>query len=445
MQNKKRGWAAFCVTLLLLFLGYYSIVGNKMPEADLAQDNAERLVLWYTDETMTDYFNALALEYYESKGVRVEPVLKSGIDFLSEAAEAEEDKPDMLMVSNASLQEAVLLNIASEVRDTFNRKAYSPVAIKSCTNDYKIVAYPLCYDTVALAVNETYLKNYAKDQIESERAQEEAEEAFDEGREALETLDADEEEIELKAEEYIPESFAELMEFAENYDAPEKVKALLGWDTSDVFYNYFILGDSIELAGPAGDSEGLYRVEGSESQAALLMYKDLTDFFSLDEGESDYVSIRDAFARGEYVFAIAGTDILKSIDNAVLNGDMDCETEFYPLMAISDQIKAKPLSVTQTICVNSKSEHTGAAAGFAEYAVDEKRAQLLYDKAGKLMPQSGACGVNKAAAHFLKEYENSVPVPKLTTLSDFWMKLEIAFLEVREGEDVSLVLSKLAK
>ena len=37
----------------------------------------------------------------------------------------------------------------------------------------------------------------------------------------------------------IPANMDEMLAFADNYDAPENVEAVLRWDVSDIFYNYF--------------------------------------------------------------------------------------------------------------------------------------------------------------------------------------------------------------
>lgn len=423
--------------ILADFKGSSQMIISVAPVVD-----KDRLVLWYTDEGMSDYFNTLALQYKDETGIRLVPCLKSGIDYIEEITSADEI-PDVIMMSHSMLQEADMMLIAEEIPGEELAGRYCDTAISACRSSGKTIAYPLCYDTVALVVNKSYLATYAKDQLESAWAQEEADKAANEGREPREVASATEREIGKRVEEYIPNTFVDLMDMAENYDANENVKAVLGWDNSDVFYNYFILGDTIELAGADGDEDGRLSLVNGNSCEAMNRYKELTDFFSLDEEGVNYESIRDGFCRGEFVYSIVSTDILKMLKDAKSRGDFEWEYEIYPLPLVNDDIISKPLSMTQTLCVNQRGDNKEKAQAFAEYASDPERAQLLFEKAGRLMPAADATEVCEGAEVMLGEYLRSTPSPKLVTLSDFWMQLEIAFLKVQDGDEPEIVLLDL--
>ena len=47
-------------------------------------------------------------------------------------------------------------------------------------------------------------------------------------------------------------------------------------------------------------------------------------------------------------------------------------------------------------------------------------------------------------AIFFKEYERSVPLPKMVEATDYWVQLEIAFTRVWNGEDPYTVLKELS-
>lgn len=451
-KNTKRLQAAVVLLLTAVMLFEALTQGKDKPQAaaPVYQPHADRLILWYTDEGMTDYYTAIAVEYMEETGVSITPVLKSGIDYLEEVNDtAAEDKemPDIFALSNAALSEAHILGLIDEtpaLSEYVNEDRFPETTIRAVTSRGRKVAYPIYYETAFLICNKSYLKAYAKDQIEANRAQEAAD-SMEPGAEPEDTEDATIEEVEEMAESYIPKDFSSLCEFADNYDAPDGVKAVLGWDTEDVFYNYYVLGESIDLAGEYGDDADSLNVLNDESIGCMREYKSLADFFSLTEENISYADIRDGFVRGEFVFAVVGSDVLPALDQAVSGGLFTWEYEICPLPQVIDSVKASPLSVTQTLCVNKKSKKGADAERFAQYAADSKRAKLLYDRAGHLMPAYHKGEIHYGDRAVQGEYEDSIPVPKLPVLSDFWMKVELAFMDVRAGENPNNVLETLEK
>ena len=62
------------------------------------------LILWYTDESLTDYLNSSAIACLDKEGVRVEPVLKTGLEYVDEIYNAsisdEEVGPDLFIIGS---------------------------------------------------------------------------------------------------------------------------------------------------------------------------------------------------------------------------------------------------------------------------------------------------------------------------------------------------------
>ena len=54
-------------------------------------------------------------------------------------------------------------------------------------------------------------------------------------------------------EEALPKTIDDILAFADVYDAPEQVEAIFKWDVSDIFYNYFFVGNYIDVGGVSGD------------------------------------------------------------------------------------------------------------------------------------------------------------------------------------------------
>ena len=50
----------------------------------------------------------------------------------------------------------------------------------------------------------------------------------------------------MTADQLIPASVVDILTFADQYSTPENVEYFLRWDVSDIFYNYFFIGNCSE-------------------------------------------------------------------------------------------------------------------------------------------------------------------------------------------------------
>ncbi|MDE7240133.1 MAG: sugar ABC transporter substrate-binding protein, partial [Lachnospiraceae bacterium] len=265
----------------------------------------DTITLWYTDEALTDYLSSVALTYYENTDIHVELKLVSGLEYLetiNQNSLYNNEYPDMFIVGNDSLGKAYLSGLASEIKDTehvLTDSYFCETALNAVTYNGRYVAFPMYYETSYLLYNRTYLEQIARTEVlvewyearadagsagvDAENADdaetgadaENADSAGDDA-DAEDGADADDwaESLLLTEEEFlaspvfaqrvearilklVPESIEEIMNFAYEYDAPENVDSIFKWDVSDIFYNYFFAGDSIQIGGPAGDDPGV--------------------------------------------------------------------------------------------------------------------------------------------------------------------------------------------
>ena len=54
---------------------------SEAPDSGVV-DDPNTLVLWYTDDTLTDFLTSEGLLFQKETGTKVEPVLVSGVEFL---------------------------------------------------------------------------------------------------------------------------------------------------------------------------------------------------------------------------------------------------------------------------------------------------------------------------------------------------------------------------
>ena len=447
---------------------YFGIGSDRLAKLSPIPENAlvdkPTLNLWYTDESLSDFLAAAALDFSEGSEVRVIPRLVSGLEYLESINEASLDTsmvPDVYIVGNDSLEKAWLSGLASEVRETdyVTAENFPETALSAVTYQDHLIGYPFYYETSALVYNLTYLEEAAADQLQAEAdalAGQEAMAALDENGEPVQTdgseaegqaaeeTGASEAQISERTQALIPETIEDILTFADSYNAPEQVEAVFRWDVSDIFYNYFFIGNYVDVGGPHGDEEEQIDIYNLDAIRCLTAYQELTQYFSIDPEEVSYESVAQEFLDGKLVFTIATTDIISRLEEAAADGSFPYEYGVARVPDIDSELITRSLSVTNAVVVNGYSEKKDVANEFARY-LTETAAQKLYESSGKL-PANTQIGLpNEQAGIFAEEYAASVPIPKMMTTSNYWVQMEIAFTRVWNGKEVSAVLQDISE
>lgn len=435
----------------------------------------ETLYLWYTDEALTDYLNSVAVAYNDyQQDARVIPVYTSGAEYLetiNQASLHSEEVPDLYIVGNDSLEKAYLAGLASEIRVPEGvlpmENFYTDTAIHAATYHEKQIGYPFYFETSSFLYNKTYLEDWARAQIEAERdvAEAEAAEAAlaqngPEG-EAAESEEAqsgeaeaggldsvqsevDEAAVEQRVEEALPKTIDDILAFADVYDAPEQVEAIFKWDVSDIFYNYFFVGNYIDVGGISGDRDDFINIYNEDAIRCMRVYQNLNQFFSIDTEEISYAGVLQDFIDGKIVYTVVTTDALAKIEEAKENGEFQYEYGTSLLPDVNEELASRSLSVTQCVVVNGYSEHKDTANDFAVY-LSCYNVDNLYDRTGKMPARTNIDFENGNVQAFIAEYEKSAPNPKMIGTSNYWVEMEIAFARIWVGNDANAELKSLSE
>ena len=410
----------------------------------------DSVVVWYADENMTDYINAMAVAFHEEYNIRVIPQLHSGLDYLEsiyDTSVQEEEGPDVYIISNEALEKAYLSGLATEISDPdglVNSDHFSTSSLNAVTYQDKLVGYPYYFETSVLLYNKSYIEEMAKNQILAEASEEP-----EDGEEAQSTSeDADlkipQETIDAKVEELIPQTFDELLTFADSYDAPAAVEAVFKWDVEDIFYNYFFIGNYMDVGGPCGDTSQEVDIYNLDAIKAMQIYQDLNQFFSFESEDVAYASVIQEFIEGKLVFTTATSDIMKTLQAAKDDGSFAFDYGIAEIPDLNEELQTKNLSVTNTLVINGFSDKQEDANQFASYLAGEASSSL-YEKTGKIPAETEEACKDAKTAVFYQEYSNSVPVPKMMVTSNLWVQLEVTFEKVWNGSKVSKSLQSLSE
>lgn len=469
MTLKKRLIMILAIALLAGGLYGAGQLGMTVQQADEEEDtedflfgHRDTLYLWYADETLTDYLNSAAVSYGEYQDeVRVVPVYTSGLEYLETINQASlhtQEVPDLYIVSNDSLEKAYLAGLASEIAVPEGvlpiREILPDTAVRAVTYHDKPMGYPFYFETSAFLYNRTYLEDWVRAQMEAERDQEAAQESQEQAdsgeveeeiQQAAEETELSEEAVEARLEEALPHTIDDILAFADMYDAPEQVEAVFKWDVSDIFYNYFFVGDYIDVGGTNGDRSDSIHIYNEDAIRCLRVYQNLNQFFSIDTKEISYDGVLQDFIDGKIVYTVATSDALSRIEKAKEEGEFSYDYGVSVLPDVSEQLQSSSLSVTQCVAVNGYSEQKDKANDFAVY-LTMYNTDELFARTGKLPVYSqGTTYDNPNAAAYLEEYGDSVPMPKMIETSNFWVELEIAFAKIWTGDDANDSLRALSE
>ena len=461
---------------------------------------SDTIYFWYYDESMTDYINKAAVDFGEKNNVHVMPMLVTMDNYLEAVNNASVENnqlPDAYLLGHESLEMAYLTGLACEIDDPWDfcsSSYFSEAALNSVTYQGKKIAYPLSYNTCALIYNVDYLYDWAQQKAlavlkgegedygggdyfeeidektsgentegEGEKEEEKTEETSEGSSEEKETdpsLEVDPDLVpydELSEEEQVkvlearteetfenaaPDTLNELLTIADSYSAPTGVDGVMSWDVTDIMYNYWIVGDVMNLGGPSGDDKKQLLLSDEKVTNCLLRYQHLHNFFNIESSLVAYDKVIQDFIDGKMMFTIASVDSVAKLAEAQKEGALDFTYKYALIPAVDEDTDSIPMSMTEVVVVNGYSEKKDIANAFARYLTGEF-APELYLRTGKAACNIRANNDYENLDVFDAEYAKSVPLPKIIELENFWMEIEALFQRVWDGEDVETELSEL--
>jgi maltose-binding protein MalE len=447
-HNKvKKRLIGIIIILLLVAVGiagalfYQNSRGSDMDISAVAKK--ETIHLWYTDSDLTEYLSSKALEFYDNTDIRVDVNLVSGLEYLEAINKASiddgTDTPDIYIVSNDSLEKAYLAGLATELDESspvYDNELFSGAARNAVSYNGKYVACPMYFETSVLLYNKTYLDEIA------DAANGVNDETLVEGQE--DETESDQIQETVYTEDLIPDTIVDILNYADQYSTPENVDSFFSWDVSDIFYNYFFIGDYITVGGASGDDENDIDIYNTESISTLKVYQELNQFFSIDTKESSYEKTMQDFLDGKIIYTIATSDCLKRLDEAIASGEFGYEYGVSKLPDINIELSTKGMSVTNALVINGYSSHKEAAGRFMDFLVKDA-SDDLYGMSGKISAVIGSDNGNDNIKVFMDNYADSEPIPKMLETANFWVELEICFAKVWDGEDANTQLRSLSE
>lgn len=432
------------IMVALIILGSKGPLTVKEPENPEEEttwtSQKETIYVWYSDPNLESYVNSAAVSFGEAEGVRVIPVLKNTSTLLQDVYEAtmdpEQKTPDAYVINNDELEQAYLTGLATEIQNAsgmVNEVWYPLTALSAVTYHMKMVAYPFYYETSILVYNKDYIEMWLRQQADRETLVAEGYEEENEGGDWSENC---------VGEDGVPLTVEGLLKFADTFDAPEGVDGVMKWDVSDIFYNYWIVGNYLIVGGECGDDNLNVDIYNNETVECLKTYQDLSQFFFIEAENADSETVLQDFMEGRLVFTIGTTDVVKKLEQAKQDGILVYDYGVAKLPDVSETLKSRTLSVTDALAINGFSEHKDLANRFAEF-LTRANTPDLYSKSGKMATALQACRGDELLTTFMEQYAASISLPKMMEIGNLWLQLEALFAKVWDGEEILPLLQEL--
>ena len=422
---KSLGQRIIAVLIVILIMTQMLTVGisryNSLRENASTAGKDVSLTLWYTDAKLSEFMLESAKSYEESTGIPVNVQLISAVDYIEKISEetlVKEQGPDLFVAGSDLLQKALYAGLVDDqVKYSDAEIADIPKkAFDAATCDGKLIGYPFYFESCFLLYNQYYTEDW-------------------------------------------PVTVDQILEYADAFEASaatERVQSIFKWDVSDIFYNYFFVGEYVGLGGVHGDNKSELSLSEKKVIECLEYYQSLNEFFAIDEEKVHNEDVIQEFIDGKIVFTIAKTDAIARLEQAIADGNVpefQLETQrdedgnelpqrevdrFYGIGDIpnlTDELVTRGLSVTNSIVVNNYSPNRQFANDFAHY-LSYERADQLYEKTGKVSVCKSATIDNEDWETIMVQYAGSVEIPKIIEMSNYWILMEIAFANIWNGADI---------
>jgi maltose-binding protein MalE len=241
----------------------------------------------------------------------------------------------------------------------------------------------------------------------------------------------------------VPLTVDDILNIADTFDVPEGVEGVMKWDVSDIFYNYWFVGNYMTVGGTTGDDQTDININNSESVSCLEVYKSLNQFFSIESSTVDYETVLQDFIDGKTVFTIATVDGAKRLEEAVAGGDYPYVLKAATIPAVSPELQSRSMTVTNVVVINGYSKHKEAANEFAAFLTTEY-SKNLYERTGRAPALKTANFDHALLQTYMAEYEKGIPLPKMMSAGNYWLNLEVLFSKVWNGGEVPALLEELS-
>lgn len=358
---------------------------------ELQPEEGASLTLWFDNDTYNEEIVALWNAKYPNIPLTVVNVGTTDARQKNELEGPTGTGADVFVMAHdgvaVSAQAGNILEIdllADEVRSSFVENAIDAVSY-----DGKIYAFPLSMKTIVLFYN--------KDLVDTP-----------------------------------VDTWAEMKEFAAEYNDPSKNKFACIWQAVEPYYAHgFLGGYGYDLFGENHDDPDQLGWDTAEAAEGLAFYKTLQEeVYPVASADATWDAMNSMFSAGECPYVITGPWSIADFTSAGINFGIA------PLPKMDNGERPKTLSTVDTVCVSSYTKYPVASMLLAEFiATDYDALKLLYETKNELSAsiegQQLDFYVNDPFMTSIAVAVNdALPQPYIPEMSNVWSPYQKAIIAV---------------
>ena len=225
--------------------------------------------------------------------------------------------------------------------------------------------------------------------------------------------------ITLLGSDPVPQTFEEIIAFAEKWNNPRSNRYALRWPVEDAYYNYFFLtAGGMSLFGPDMDDYRNPGWDSSEAAEGLRFYQSLRRIFDVPSGDTYQEASVGRFMRGDLPFTITGPWSISDMKRSRLNFGVT------KLPTINGK-QPRCFSGAIVAAVSSYSANKEAAFAFIEFLAGIEGQTLMYKATGKLSAYKDISGIEGLRDDpYLKGIQEQAPfadhMPVIPEMAHAW-------------------------
>ncbi|WP_314590248.1 maltose ABC transporter substrate-binding protein [Paenibacillus terrigena] len=244
-----------------------------------------------------------------------------------------------------------------------------------------------------------------------------------------------------------PKTWDDVIKFAKTFNDPKKQKYAYMWENGNGYWNFgFLGGYGAYVFGKDGSDPSDIGLNNEGGVEAMKFYQSLKNtVLPLKTADITSDIKKSLFTEGKLAMNVSGPWDTISLKEAVKNlGVME-----YPTLPNGQPMK--PFSGVKAFLVNANTKYPNAAKLFANLITSEEFQIKDFELLGNLPSNKKAAENDKIkndpfASVFLKQFENSVPMPKIQQMNAFWSVHEATFTSIwNDGVDPKVALDDMVK
>lgn len=228
----------------------------------------------------------------------------------------------------------------------------------------------------------------------------------------------------------VPADWDGVKEFASTFNDTKSNKFAIMWDVGNGYNAFpFFGGYGAYVFGSDGTDPTDIGLNNEQGIEAATFLQSLKEILPLNSSNINGDIRKSLFTEGKLAMNVSGPWDVGSLKEGVTNLGVGV----YPNLPNGEPMK--PFSGVKSYFVNANTKYPNAAKLFADFITNAENQTKNFEMTGALPANTEAAASeavknDEIASAFLAQFENSIPMPSIPAMAQFWSPMEAALSEL---------------